>query len=379
MRRRIISLVCVLVLCLALLTPGQAAGSVCFTAINDNLRPLTSDTMPVWSSGELYVPYTVFDAATTGVSLGTGSIYSRNSGVVSIFSLSQILVFDINEGTCYNQHTGETFSARAIIRNGRAYVPVARVCSFFGLTYSYNFTAYGYLVRICSADAALSDDRFIDAGSDSMSWRLREYNQSLSAGQTEEPAVTTPTEPAISTDPDPTAVTTYLAIRCQTGEAGEKIAQTLEQNGAVGLFFFPAEEIGQQGALIRRLLGSGHSVGILAQGSTAAQTQELLELGSQAFQTVAHSRTYFVLVPEEQRGELTAMGWACWNTGVEAIPDGSLSAYSFAAATVRALPSRGSVYLTLDDSQATSDAMSYLLSRLSSGLYTVTIPRETRL
>lgn len=71
---RIRKLACALVsmaLCLGLLLPQPAlAADLYFTSINDNLLPLTSDTMPVWSGGVLYVPYSVFDSGVTGINLG---------------------------------------------------------------------------------------------------------------------------------------------------------------------------------------------------------------------------------------------------------------------------------------------------------------------
>lgn len=376
MRRRIWATLCVLCLCLTLFPPSRAAGDVCFTSVNDTVLPLTADSMPVWSGGVLYVPYSVFDAGTTGISLGTSSIYNKNSGTVSVFNMHQIMLFDLEAGTCIDQHSGKSISARAILRSGKAYLPAARVCSFFDLsTPTYQLTDYGYLVRIKNGDAALTDAQFIDAASNIMNSRLRDYNQSLSNQE----QVTTPNQPSAPQEPESTAVPTYLAFRCDTLQAAEAIADTLDQNGNVGLFFFSAHEIGRQGSLIRRLLGCGHSVGILAEGDTAEQTLELLEDGSQALSAVAHARTYFALVPEAHRQRAQERGWVCWDDSVDAVPDGSLSAYSHALTTVRALPKKGSAYLTLDDSQLSADAISFLLRQLSYRNYTTAIPRETRL
>lgn len=381
MKRRIFSLLCMVCLCLALFLPVQAIGEVCFTAINDTVLPLTADSMPVWSGGVLYVPHTVFDASTTGISLSTSTSYNKTSGMVSIFNMNQMLVFDIGNGTCYDQHTGQSYSGRAIVRNGKAYVPAARVCSFFGLSApTYQLTDYGYLVRIKNSDAALSDKVFIDAASNVMTNRLRDYNQSLQPQEPVTPSVpAAPTTPTVTPEPEPTAITTYLAFRCDTLQSGAEIAETLEKNGRFGLFFFPAQSLEGQGALIRRLLGCGHSVGILAEGESAEQTMALLETGSRALDSVAHSRTYFALVPKDHRQRAANDGWVCWNSSVDAIPTGKRSAYSFAQSTVRSLPSRGRVYLTLDDSQYTASALPTLLRQLSDKNYAISIPRESRL
>lgn len=379
MRRRLLALLCVLAVCFPLLIPSHADTSVCFTAVNDRLLGLTADTMPVWSEGTLYVPFSVFDVNTTGVSLGTSSTYSRSSSVVTIFNLHQMLVFDLNTGTCRNHHTGEVLSGRAIVRNGTAYVPVASVCSFFGLNHSYLHTEYGYLARITRPGYSfLSDREFVDAGSSHMRDRLKVYNQTLA--QTQEPSTPpTPVTPSSPSNPEPTAIPTYLAVRCETGQAALPIAQSLEEAGMVGLFFFPAQEIGHNGALIRRLIGNGHSIGILAEGQDEEETNQLLALGANALSTVARTRTYFALVPEKHQDALNSQGWVFWNSTADATPDGSLTPYSHALTLTRSLPKRGTVQLTLNDSQLSAEAISNLLRQLENRHYTITIPRETRL
>lgn len=401
MRQRIIAFFCTLCLCLTLFVPSRAASDVCFTAVNDTVLSLTADSMPVWSGGLLYVPYSVFDAGTTGISLGTSSIYNKTNGTVSVFNVRQMIVFHIEKGTCIDQHTGNSIAARAILRNGKAYLPAAKVCSLFGISApSYLSTDYGDLVRIKNGNAALSDSQFVDAASNSMNNRLKAYNQSLTPAQptpvpptppvTSTPSFTpsspTPTTPSVTpsvSKPDaeselPT-IPTYLAFRCETGEACAAILQTMEQYHAVGLFFFPADEIEHQGSLIRRLLGTGHQVGILAEGRSQEDTLALLKQGNQALDAVAHTRTYFALVPAAHRQSAGAQGWACWNDSVTAIPDGQRTPYSHIQSIFRALPKKGSAYLTLNDSQHTATLMNPLLNQLQSRKYLSAAPRENRL
>lgn len=388
MRRRFLALLCTLTLFFTLLAPAHAVGEVCFTAINDTLLPLTADTMPVWSGGYLYVPYSVFSATTVDGKLELNCIYSRSNNTASVYVLRQMLVFDLNEGTCYEQNSGEQFPSHAILRNGTVYLPVARVCDYFGLSYSYLRTQYGYLLRIKNLNpikennkAWHSDESFIDAGGQQMSDLLRKYNASLRPDKEPSATPVQPETPSTSQEPepDPTSITTYVAFRCDTAQAGQSIADTLEQAGVTALFFFPAEEIAIQGALIRRLLGSGHSVGLLAEGDSLEQTQELLETGRLALEAVSHTRTYFALVPQAQQQQLQSEGWVCWDTGVDAVPDGSRTPYNQAASTLRALPKKGRAHLTLDDSQSSADMLPYLISQLKNQNYVVTLPRETRL
>ena len=164
--RRLVRAGTAMALCLALLCPlPVSAADLYFTATNDSLAQLTTDTMPLWSGGVLYVPYTVFDSRTnsTGIDLGVNASYSRSDSTVKLFTPRKFLVFDLNNGTCRDDLTGESYSARAIIRNGRPYLPVKTVCDFFGLTSSYSAISQAYLVRIKNDAVVLSDAKFIAA------------------------------------------------------------------------------------------------------------------------------------------------------------------------------------------------------------------------
>ena len=135
MKKRLGALLCALVMCLALLSPASALEEVCFTSLNNKLLPLASDTMPLWSGGVLYVPASLFDGSATnasyGVTLGVSLTQSQSSGTITLYSLSGILVFDLNSGICVDQQTGELLSGRAITRNGRIYLPLNIVVDFF--------------------------------------------------------------------------------------------------------------------------------------------------------------------------------------------------------------------------------------------------------
>lgn len=203
------------------------------------------------------MPASLFDGSATnasyGVTLGVSLTQSQSSGTITLYSLSGILVFDLNSGICVDQQTGELLSGRAITRNGRIYLPLNIVVDFFGLRSSYLHTDYGYLVRIKNRDdtasngrrSILTDDVFIDSAGNQMNLQLKEYQKSLlPVEEPETPDVT----PAVPADPpgqelDPTSIPTYLAFRCQTGEALDSILTTLEKSGKSGVFFFAPEEL----------------------------------------------------------------------------------------------------------------------------------------
>lgn len=382
-----VSLVLVLVLLMGLLSSTRAAGNIYLTAVNENLLELTSDTMPTWSGGVLYVPYTVFDGSYTGISLGISSSYSRDGGTVTLYTLQQMMVFDLNRGTCYNPLTEETLSGRAILRNGRPYVPVDVVCSFFGLTYSVIDIEEGYIVRIKSDAVVLSDARYVDAAQNSIRSRLRDYNQANQSQPT--PGVLPPTYNPDETDSNITVpddpvdedlTPTYLAFRCEDAQGLSEILDALDSRSQRAVFLFDAQGLEREDDLIFRILGSGHSIGLIAQGRSVSATNRLLEQANETLAQVAYTRTSIALVPEGQEQELEEEGWICWNETAAVLPTQGVGAGTYASQVLRSIAGSDSrVYLTLDGSSKTAQVLPTLLRRLSEEGYGVSVPLETRL
>lgn len=378
-KRPVLPLVLAVILAVGMFQPmPAAAANLYFTGINDSVAPLTSSSMPYWSGGTLYVPYTVFDANQNGVgvSLGLYTSYNHRSHIVTIFNLKQMLVFDLERGTCRDDMTGAAYDARAVMRYGKPYVPLYVVCSVFGLEYSYNQLSYisqGYLVRIKSADAVLDDGLFIDRARELINNRLRDYTQSLS------PAETTPTVPVSPSGPpevDGSNVATYLAFRCESADGLSAILNTLDGTGQYALFFLAPQVIEEEGGLVRRILGTGHSVGILAWEGE----KEALSRGRLALEELAHTRTTLAYVPDGARAGLEEQGWVCWKETLYLEPGDSVGGTAFASTVLNRLGTRRrTVYLTLEGSGNTARVLPALLRQLSSNHYTVAVPVETRL
>ena len=189
--RRLLALICALALCLGLSGPVSAAGDVYFSVVNDSMITLSDSTMPVWSGGVLYVPHSVFDGTnSTGIGFGLNFSYNRDTGIASLFTTQQILTFDLNRGISYDYISGTPLKGRAILRNGRPYLPVGQVCSFFGLSYSVIAIPEGHIVRVKNSAVSLSDAAFVDAASNLISRYLREYSQSQQSPPTPAPGPT---------------------------------------------------------------------------------------------------------------------------------------------------------------------------------------------
>lgn len=377
LRRRVLSVLLTAVLLFGLSTPVSAA-SLYFTAINDSIPPLTADTMPFWSGGQLYVPYTVFDSNQNGVnvSLGLYAKYSQSAGTVTLFNLRQVLVFDLTSRICRDDMTGTTYSSWAVMRSGKPYLPLNMVCSFFGLEYSYNHLpsiSQGYLVRIKSADAVLDDALFIERARDLINNRLREYTQSLSAAESTDPIAAA--RPSTPPEVDGSDTATYLAFRCENGDGLSAILDALDQNRQYAVFFLTPQMIEAEGDLVRRMLGTGHSVGVWAGDGEEGQ----LERGNLALEAAAHTRTTLAYAPEGQRDSLEQAGWVCWAETLLLEPGDSVGGTSFAGSVLNRLGNRRTVYLTLEGSGNTARVLPTLLRQLRTNNYMVAIPIETRI
>lgn len=297
------------------------------------------------------MPYSIFDASLNkiGVGLGLYTSYNRDSRTVTIFNLRQMLIFDLNSGTCRDDVTGTTYISRAIMRGGRPYLALSTVCSHFGLEYSYNQLPdipQGYLVRIKSSDTVMSDADFIDAAKNVINNRLREYTQSLNPAESTDPGTnpSTPSIPGGNTPAGKDDTAAYLAFRCETGGGLTGILDTLRESECCAVFFLTPQLL-EEGDLVRRILGGGHSVGILADGG---ETAPLLEQGSLALERAACARTTLTYAPGQQES-LEEEGWVCWQETVLLHPDDTVNPNTFASGAVRRLGKQDqAVCLTLE-------------------------------
>ena len=395
----ITALVLCLVLCLGIFLPTRASSpNLYFTSINDNLLPLTDDTMPVTSGGAIYVPYTVFDSGSTGIDLGLYCSYSRNNNTVSLsnkqLSEPRLLVFDLNSGSAHDGLSMDPISARAIIRNGRPYLPLNTVCNFYGLEYSFTSlptVAQGYLIRIKSPAAVLSDSRFIDAAASLIDRRLKEYNHahapkpkpSNPTPNNPTPSVPTPPplEPPVEEPEVPGAnVSAYLSVLCRTGDGVDEILNTLSRTHQSAMFFLSEDMLTQQGQLVHRILGSGHSIGLIADGGSWAESEQQLKRSNELLARLAFVEATAVYVPRAQRTEARQAGWVSWNETMLVTPGPSEGPKRFSANVIRKLSGRTRpAYLTLSDSAAMGRVLGTFLDSLEEQHFTVQLPLETRI
>ena len=127
------------------------------------------------------------------------------------------------------------------------------------------------------------------------------------------------------------------------------------------------------------MLGTGHSVGILAEGNSALQSRQLLEQGNLALEELARTRTTLAYVPQGQRAALEEAGWVCWRETLSLSPSDTVAPTAFANSTLSRLSGRQlTTFLTLTGDGG-ARVLPTLLRRLEQEHFTLSIPMETRL
>lgn len=383
-----------LVVSLALAGTASAEEAVYQMAVNDRFLEMNSGTMPFRSDGVLYIPYTIFDRNITGVRLGTSSFITRTDSdyVLTIYGVGNTLRFDMLRGICLNQSTGENTGMKAISRGGTYFVPVG-VCSYFDLNVSLTPTSYGTLLRVTNGQQTYTIEKFIEVATDT--GRLQERYNEYIRSQTAPGAVSTPSPTASGASPSPAQtpagnegpsrqdVPLYLAFQCTGGAGVDGILDTLGRENIRALFLFRPEDLAARDAQIRRIVGSGHMVGLLVSGGSGEEVSAAVEEGARLLERIARLRSHIVLLeepPEEGTVEkLNSLGWTCWTGNVDGLPGGRSQTEQVSALLNAAKAQSGPVRITLDDSTASAGVLSRILPQLREAGYQFRLAVETQL
>ena len=327
MRRiqKYLSGLCAAALLLSLLLAGTAKAdeiTIYLMAENDQMLDLPLSAMPAWINGDIYVPYTAFDWTVTGVNLGVsyGQERTETEYKFTLYSLNGMLVFDLNAGTCTDGFSGEAKDMRAALRNGRVFVPLAGVCSFFGLNYTYTPTNYGTLIRITNGQERLDTQQFVTSASGlSMPTRYYKYLQELNQGTQPTPSPSpTPSGGGTDEPEQEDGLPVYLSFQCTGGGALDNILDTLEARGIRALFLFTPDALAAAEGQLRRLVGSGHAVGLSVPGQSLDGARAALEEGAGLLEQLVRVRTHTVYLEGAASGVAGALeraGWAWWTAG----------------------------------------------------------------
>ena len=319
MKRRAVALLCAVLLMFQLAaSPAQAAETVYFTAINDNLLPLSDSNMPFWSNGYLYVDSSIFTlvANTPGKALG---IYRSLNTAKQLLVLSsdkdvlKLLLFDLSAGTVQDNQ-GISYYPPAIQRNGVVYVPLSLIAYYFDLTFNRVRVPHGYLVRIKNERAALSDEAFADAATYLMEPQYEQYIRDKQPSQQGGVAdIATP--PDTQGGEQTKGKTLYLCLEASDGAVMEALLDELDRADAKAAFYCTETFLREQGDLLRRMAATGHTVGLMADSGTADRTLlEQLERGNEYLYAATCGKTrlvYLGKVSEQERQQVLEAGYCC--------------------------------------------------------------------
>lgn len=385
-KKCLLSLVCAAAIVLGITLSGaQAAeGKINILALNDQvITPISSTNMPIQVGGTYYLPYTVFDPNVVDVDLGVK--YSLRDNVLTLYTKQSLLKYDLNAGTCEDRD-GSTGYTRAIVRGSMIYVSMPSVCSYFGIQSYQEATIYGQVIRLTTASAVLSDRDFMDSAlSTSIADAYKKYwraQESLSPSPSPSHSVSPSpsTSPPASPSPSPTStgnddkqyVTVALAFRHTDGTGLADILDTLAQYNLSALFFLPPDAIGDNAALIRRMVGAGHSVGLSVAGGPASDATQLLTEGNRLLELAAHMNTRTVLVEngnDDTIAALEADGWSVWEGNVS-LPESSSVSYCASSVLRSADSKRSLAHITLDDDTRSAQVLDIILPALREDGYT---------
>ncbi len=277
--------------------PGRSAlADVYFTAANDQLMPLSDETMPFYSNGVLYISCRFFEGGELGLS------YSRNTtlGLATLYrhGSDQDLRFDLAGQVTYDKQDN-LYSGYAIERGGIVFFPLRLVCQYFGLTWTYTETDTVPLIRVKSASVILTDSEFIYAAATLMNDWYIEYERSLTSrpsgvtpGGTPSntPGGTPGSAPSESPDEPPVhAVGGQKVYLLFDGAGAQDILPAL---GDVQATFLLAAEEMADGDLLRALVAGGHAVALRIEDEDEAE--DLLRQAREALWKAACSRLELV-------------------------------------------------------------------------------------
>lgn len=368
--RRLAAWAAVLLLALAMSPPtGHAVLSgVYFTAVNEQLLELNSETMPFLYGGVWYVSSRVFE----GTDLGVNYARNYNANQAMLYTAKIDLRFDLDAQTITDKN-GNTYAGCAIDRGGVIFFPLPLVCSRFGLRWSITDTETVPLIRVKSASAVLTDREFIDAAIQMRS-RYSEYERAVTAAESSPPPGTvTPPE-----DDPPLAAEgqkVYLLIDSQSPEDTLALLDGLGQRQAT--FLLTAEEM-ESADLIRALVAGGHGVALEVHGETAEEIDWEIARARDLMWQSACAWLELVWRPDQEDTDALLAQLGCVQVRSELTASGGLSRASQAAALMRSIGRyREDVAVYLGGDGGGMPGLSALLEDLETGGYHVSAWRLT--
>lgn len=267
MKKRFISLLCLLAVLLTFLVPWTAAAGpyedVYLLGVNDTvmLNFISAELMPVRRSGVIYAPCTLLDNKDLGLSYAV----NRTGGTFTVFNRKQTVIFQLNSSGAVDKE-GNTYNERVFSRNGVVFFPLRFVANYFDLSYSfYNLVLPEGTVpiaRVCTAQASLSDTQFGASAAQIVAAPLRQYMES----QVPEPSAPAASAGPIASEPpgvqtDPVAIS--IAVACTDGAGFQTMLNAFSSARYSALFLFSPGDLLERDGDVRAAAAAGHQIGLL--------------------------------------------------------------------------------------------------------------------
>lgn len=253
MRKRLLSILLSVLLCLALVSPQAAAADIYFVAVDDSV-PLTlpSSMSPFFSGSTLYVPSSVFEAAPGGVTPS----YNASEQTLVLFRRGARLIFNLANGTVTDEDKNSS-NISTVSKNGTIYLPLYFCTSHFGLSVTTLNSAEGYpILRFTTGSEVYDDAMFVEKAENLITYLAEQYDTGTSSvpntnGGEEDPPGEE--EPHVSGS---------FSLAIEDAASMEASAAALESAGQRAAFFLTGDEIEAFPELVRSLYAAGHTIGL---------------------------------------------------------------------------------------------------------------------
>lgn len=356
MKRKILALILIILILAPFVQTASADNSgLCYTATNDKL--LDIGLMTAFVGGVSYVPAEVL--STFGVYYN----YFDSSTTAMLFNSNKQIFFELSSGNTKDS-AGTTYSVSATFKNGQVYVPASWVCTYFGLNCSViSGSGYGDILRIKNGAEVLSDWDFLDAATSIMRTRYNEYYG------TSTPVSPSPT-PTQNGDDDINGASVSLSF---IGLPSDKLLNSLDNYSANVCFFVTADEVMGAPDTVRRICGSGHSIGIYCASSPETECENTSELIFEAAQVRPILVTSPVALSQSLKTYAEANGYAYFEAAIK-IAD---TVKSSSVITSELKDAEGYTSIIIPYNEYTDSFLPYVLQFISNKHITIVPLRET--
>lgn len=377
MKKRLLAVVCALVLAVGLLLPWSLAAGpyddIYLVGVNDTvlLGLISAEQMPVRRSGTIYAPCTVLDHKELGLSYAL----NRTAGTFTVYNRRRTLIFQLN-GSGSADKEGNELTGRILTRNGVVFIPLRFVANFFELEYSfYNLVLPDGTVpiaRLCGEGAAMTDQQFGAQAAQLAAGPLAQY---LAAQASAAPSGSVRPSADPSADPSPSAaprpVDICFAVACTDGAGFQSLLASFDQANCSALFLFSPDDLAQRDRDIRAAAAAGHQIGLLL---PAQEPEAAFRRGNEQLRHILRSEATQVAFTGAVDESQSNGNWWVWQGNVT--PRGR-SASAQAANLLTDVDAQRTARVTLHDSRLTAQALRRDLSTWRQRPYALFTPTES--